>query len=108
MLQAARHIHDPSLPPVLISSESEDQLNQLMVNRRLKKTWRENVSDLHQIQAAVDTFVKGLIPGDWRLRGPFPWADDQGTLAELLSHIAEHYDDHLPDIERWYKIQSQR
>jgi len=106
MLQAARHIYDPSLPPVSIpdSAEPEDYLNQLMVNRRADKTWQENVSDLSRIQAEADMFVADLTPGDWRLRGPFPWADDQGMLAELLTHIAEHYDDHLPDVENWYKL----
>ena len=102
MLQAARHIHDPSLPPAPTpdSFETEDHLNQWMVEQRLNKTWGENVSDLHHIQTAVDTFVQNLMPGDWRLRGPFPWPDDQGTLAELLTHLAEHYDDHLTDVEK--------
>lgn len=110
MLQAARHIHDPSLPPAPVPdpSEPEDHLNQLMVNQRVHKTWQDNVADLHHIQAAVDMFVDGLIRGDWRLRGPFPWPDDHGTLAELLTHIADHYDDHLPDVESWHKRQSQR
>ena len=105
MLQAARHIHDPSLPPTPIpdSFEPEDHLNQLMVDQRVQRTWQDNVSDLHEVQATADAFVDSLIPGDWRLRGPFPWPDDRGTLAELLTHIAEHYDDHLPDVESWYR-----
>jgi hypothetical protein len=105
MLQAARHIHDPSLPPAPVpdSTKSEDHLNQWMVEQRHQKAWEENVSDLQHIQTEVDTFIEGLIPGDWRLRGPFPWPDDQGTLAELLTHVAEHYDEHLVDVESWHK-----
>jgi hypothetical protein len=41
--------------------------------------------------------------GDWTLRGPYPWPNDQGTLAELLWHISSHYTDHTADLEQWRK-----
>jgi hypothetical protein len=42
-----------------------------------------------------------LRPGDWTLRGPYPWPHDQGTLAELVWLMSEHYVDHIPDLQEW-------
>ncbi len=101
MLNAARHIHDPSRPEVPPMSDNLDDWNSLMAARRKANTCQENFRHLRETQALLDKFVAQLKPGDWKLRGPYPWPGDQGTLAELLSHIAEHYADHLPDLARW-------
>lgn len=101
MLKAARHIYDPSWPSVPPITESFDEWNAVMVKRRAGNTWREECDDLRNTGAAVDEFVRKLTPGDWKLRGPYPWHDDRGSLAELLTHISEHYTHHLPDILQW-------
>jgi uncharacterized damage-inducible protein DinB len=103
MLKAAQHIHDPSKPAVLPVSESSANWNEIMATRRAGKTWAENYHYLLETQLATEDFVASLRAGDWKLRGPYPWPDDQGTLAELIMEIAVHYDDHIPDVERWHR-----
>lgn len=100
MLKAGRHIYDRSEPPVLPVGDPAADWNGIMAARRAGKTWPENHHDLLEIQRATQDFVARLKPGDWRLRGPYPWPDDQGTLAELIFEIADHYADHIPDLER--------
>jgi uncharacterized damage-inducible protein DinB len=95
ILKAAQHIYDPSLPGVIPRQGSLDDFNEAMVARRSSQSWQEIYDDLNQTNAALDRFVANLTPGDWKLRGPYPWPSDQGTLAELLSHAAEHYADHI-------------
>jgi hypothetical protein len=53
---------------------------------------------LETIQIEVAAFVDQLEPEAWKLRGPYPWPNDQGTLAELIFQIVDHYADHLPDV----------
>ncbi|MCG3209416.1 MAG: hypothetical protein FOGNACKC_03040 [Anaerolineae bacterium] len=101
MLKAAKHIHDPSLPPVAPAGDSDADWNDILAARRKDKSWAENYQDLLAVQAEVDAFVNDLTPGDWRLRGPYPWPDDQGSLAELVVEITEHYADHIPALEQW-------
>lgn len=103
MLKAAHHIHDPSQPAVPPAGESIADWNLIMAAKRADKSWPENYHGLRESQRAVDKFVITLKPGDWKLRGPYPWPEDQGTLAELIVNIAEHYEDHLPDITNWYE-----
>lgn len=98
MLNAARHIHDPSLPVVIPVTEDE---NEIMASRRTKESWEKVLHDFYEVSQAVDSFVAGLKMGDWSLRGPYPWPNDQGTLAELLWHITTHYTDHLPGLQQW-------
>lgn len=100
MLNATRHIHDPSLPAVLPVTEAE---NEIMATRRAKESWEKVLEDFNEVRQAVDTFVAGLKMGDWTLRGPYPWPNDQGTLAELLWHISSHYMDHTADLKQWRK-----
>lgn len=101
MLGAARHIHDPSLPAVLPVSGAEADVNEMMALKRAANSWEQELQDLAGVHQAVDDFVAGLKMADLCLRGPYPWPDDQGTLAELLWHIAAHYTDHLPDLQKW-------
>jgi uncharacterized damage-inducible protein DinB len=101
MLEAARHIHDPSLPPALPAGEVTDDWNEIMAAKRENDSWENVFHDLTGLHQAVDRFVAGLKMGDWALRGPYPWPDDQGTLAELLDQIATHYTDHGPELEQW-------
>ncbi|MCB9078847.1 MAG: DinB family protein [Anaerolineaceae bacterium] len=98
MLQATRHIYDPSLPPVPPVDDQALDWDEILVARRAKKSWPENHHDLLEAQVAVDNFLIDLLPGDWKLRGPFPWPDDQGSLAELIATIGRHYDNHTPDL----------
>jgi hypothetical protein len=101
MLDSAYHIHDPSLPAVLTIGETEEERNETLAAKRAGDSWEKVYADLIELHRAVDNFVAGLKLGDLCLRGPYPWPDDQGTLAELLEHIALHYPDHTPDLEKW-------
>ncbi len=101
ILKAALHIYDPSLPAVLPFKENLDEWNETMVARRVGHSWPDVCSYLSETNAALDQFVDKLKPGDWKLRGPYAWPNDQGSLAELLSHAAEHYADHSPAVARW-------
>ena len=103
MLQAARHIFDPSLPKVPAVDEPGLDWDEILVARRAKKSWAENHHDLLETQIAVDNFLVDLTPGDWKLRGLYPWPDDQGSLAQLIIDIGEHYNNHLPDLEQWHR-----
>ncbi len=98
ILQAARHIHDPSQPAVPPYPGSDDELNQILAERRAGVPWLDTLLELRQVQQDVDAFVAALDPGDWRLRGPYPYNHDHGTLAELVGSFAVHYEDHLPDL----------
>jgi hypothetical protein len=101
IVDAAYHIYDPALPqvPPLSSASEEAVWNEIMATKRTGKSWQENYADLQKAQQAMDTLLAALKPGDWKLRGPYPWPDDQGTVAELIVQAAEHYEDHLPDLE---------
>jgi hypothetical protein len=87
-----------------VVGETEEEQNDILAAKRAGDSWEEVYADLIELHKAVDNFVAGLKLGDLSLRGPYPWAwppDDQGTLAELLDHIALHYTDHIPDLEKW-------
>lgn len=101
MLKAAEHIYDRSRPPVPPVSETTTDWNAVLVARRADKSWPETFHYLRETRHAIKDFVTGLRPGDWKLRGPYPWPHDQGSLAELIIQIGEHYTDHVPDLERW-------
>jgi hypothetical protein len=103
MLKAMVHIHDPSLPSVPTVSDDSLDWNGILAARRANKSWAENYHYLRETQIETDNFIATLKPGDWRLRGPYPWPNDQGTLAELVEQIADHYKEHLPDLEGWLK-----
>jgi uncharacterized damage-inducible protein DinB len=103
MLKAMVHIHDPSRPPVPVVSDVSLEWNEIMAGRRADRSWAENYHYLRETQIEIDNFLATMKPGDWRLRGPYPWPNDQGTLAELVEHCAAHYVDHLPDVEHWLK-----
>ena len=100
MLSAARHIYDPSIPGI-VPVVDDDEWNELLVSRRAAYSWPEELDYWRKASQAVDAFVAKLKPADWRLRGPYPWANDQGTIAELVTQMAEHYTDHLPDLAGW-------
>jgi len=101
MLEAAHHIHDPSQPKVVVFGDDIESMNAIMVAKREKNSWQTERQYLLDIQSALKELLSKLLPGDFRLRGPYPWPDDQGCLAELITVAADHYDDHLSDIERW-------
>ena len=103
MLKAMYHIHDPSLPAVPVVSDDSLDWNGILAARRANKSWAENYHYLRETQVETDNFIATLKPGDWRLRGPYPWPNDQGTLAELVEQLAGHYQEHLPDLEGWLK-----
>src|SRR5215510_14588133 len=103
MIKAMMYIHNPSLPPVQVVRDISLDWNEIMVARRANRSWAENYHYLRETQIETDSFLATLKPGDWRLRGPYPWPNDQGSLAELVEHCALHYIDHLPDVEHWLK-----
>lgn len=101
MLKAAQHIFDPSqpsVPPVSGLDDIEDW-NEILAARREGESWPNIYQDLLTVQAETVAFVEQLKPSDWRLRGPYPWPNDQGTLAELIDEIGLHYENHRPDLE---------
>jgi uncharacterized damage-inducible protein DinB len=95
MFKAARHIHDPSWPAPAVAADQEVPPDSGAV-----RPWPEVTERLQAVEAELDAFLARLNRGDWQLRGPYPWPNDQGTLAELISHAAEHYAHHLPDVRR--------
>ena len=100
MLKAAQHIFDPSkptVPPVSGLDDTEDW-NEILAFRREAEPWPKGYQELLDVQAETDAFIDQLKPSDWRLRGPYPWPKDQGTLAELIDQISEHYEDHSPNL----------
>ena len=99
IFKTARHLHDPSCPPVSLEGSSIDDWNELMVGRRAGQPWPDTIQALRDVQARLAEFISHLKPGDWRLRGAYPW-NDQGTLAELILTAAEHYLEHLPEVKR--------
>ena len=101
ILNAARHIYDPARPTLPPVDDSLEHRHRMLAARRKGNTWPEEARSLRECQAALDEFIARLNPGDWKLRGPYPWPSDQGALAELLTHAAEHYTDHLPAVTRW-------
>jgi uncharacterized damage-inducible protein DinB len=101
MLQAAHHIYDPSLPPAPLLGDSTDAVNAHLAARHQAATWPAERKRLRDLQLALREFVARLKQGDCLLRGPYPWPNDQGALAELVTHATEHITDHLPDLERW-------
>ncbi len=103
MLKAAQHIHDPSLPEVPPVSDTlgEEKWNEILAARRKGQSWADTRHDLTEVAAATNQFVASLLPGDWSLRGPYPWPNDQGTLAELLQHLTEHYAEHYAQVQQW-------
>lgn len=102
MLQAARHILDETQPAVEVPPHYDTEThNAVLAAARADKSWPENHRYLRLTQQAVDELVSQLTPEDWAKRGPYPWLNDQGNLAELITHIAGHYLDHTPDLERW-------
>ncbi len=104
MLDAARYIHDPSLPKGPLMGQADEDWNEILAARRSGNSWNTDWLYLTAVQQAVDDFIARLRPGDWTLRGPYPWPKDQGTLAELVWHMSQHYADHLPDLENWKKL----
>ncbi len=101
MLGAARHIYDPSVPEVPPVGGDVDDWNELLVARRAAYSWQHEFDTWQKTAQAVDDFLARLKPGDWRLRGAYPWPDDRGNIAGLVVEMAEHYTDHRPALERW-------
>ena len=101
IIQAAYHIYDPSRPEVALFGADIESMNAMMVAKRAANSWQMERQSLLDTQMAMNEFLAKLLPGDYRLRGPYPWPEDRGTLAELITQTAEHYDDHRLDIERW-------
>ncbi len=102
IVQAAQHIFDPSEPPVSPVSGLDDaeDWNEILVARREDESWPKIYRDLLAVQSETTAFIEQLKPSDWRLRGPYPWPNDQGTLAELIGEIGQHYAEHCPDLEK--------
>ena len=105
-LIAAQHIKDSSQPPVQLAYDNIEDWNMALAAERANKSWPENYHYLRQTWLATEDFMTTVEPEEWRLRGSYPWFD-QGTLAELLIQTAEHYTDHLPDLEGWHKVKNQ-
>ncbi len=103
VLATAQHIYDPSQPLVSALADTIDEWNALMVAARSDKSWPETYHYLRRSQHTLNEFILKLNPGDWRLRGPYPWSD-YGSLAELVMINADHYLDHLPDLNHWHKV----
>jgi len=100
LLQTAEHLYDPSQPPVTLLSQNIDEVNLMVVAQRDMKPLSIELRYLRSQQTYWDEFIAQLKPKDWLLRGAYPWGGD-GTIAELIQIVAEHYANHFPQIKTW-------
>ncbi len=100
LLNGARHIVDPTqpLPPPI---NGIDAWNDAMAAQDAGRSWADVYADFIKTRQDVGAFLDSLARSDWQKRGPYPWPNNQGTVAELFITIAEHDAEHLPDLLQW-------
>lgn len=99
LLQTAEHIYDPSQMAGMVHSTNIHEQNMMMAAQREMKPLAVELRYLRMMQADWDAFMAKLLPDDWRLRGPYPWSDEHGTIAEIVMMVADHYRDHLAEVQ---------
>ena len=100
MLNGARHLVDPSQPAPQPISSIVDWNDKLAV-QHAERSWLDVWAYFTEIRQDLNGFLDQLEWDDWKQRGPCPWPHDQGTLAELITHIAEHDAEHIPSLQQW-------
>jgi uncharacterized damage-inducible protein DinB len=102
ILNGARHLVDPAQPaprPI----DSILGWNDEMAAYHAERSWPEVQADFIEIRQELNDFLDKLQRNDWKRRGHYPWPDNQGTLAELITVIAEHDTEHIPALEQWHE-----
>ncbi len=100
ILNGARHLLDPAQPaprPI----DSILGWNDEMAAHNAERPWPEVQANFIETRQELNDFLNNLQWSDWKRRGPYPWPDGQGTLAELITVIAEHDTEHIPALEAW-------
>lgn len=101
LLNGARHLLDPAQPaprPIDSILGWNDEIAALNAER----PWSEVQANFIETRQELNNFLDKLQWNDWKQRGPYPWPDSQGTLAELITVIAEHDTEHIPALEHWH------
>jgi uncharacterized protein (TIGR03083 family) len=101
ILNGARHLIDAAQPaprPI----DSITGWNDEMAAYHAERSWPEVQANFIETRQELNDFLDELQREDWKQRGPYPWPDDQGTLAELITVIAEHDVEHTPELEQWH------
>lgn len=104
ILNGARHLVDPAQPaprPI----DSILGWNDEMAAYHADRPWPEVQANFIETRQELNDFLDNLQRNDWKRRGPYPWPDSQGTLAELITVIAEHDTEHIPALEAWHNQQ---
>jgi hypothetical protein len=102
ILNGARHLLDPAQPaPRPINSILG--WNDEMAAYHAEHSWPEVQANLIETRQELTDFLNNLQRNDWKQRGPYPWPNAQGTLAELITVIAEHDTEHIPALEQWHQ-----
>ena len=102
ILNGARHLLDPAQPaPSPIDSILA--WNDEMAAYHAERPWPEVQANFSKIRQELNDFLDTLQWSDWKQRGPYPWPNNQGTLAELITVIAEHDTEHIPALEAWHQ-----
>jgi len=102
ILNAARHLIDPTQPapgPI----DSILGWNDEMAAYNAERPWPEVQANFIETRQELNDFLDKLERNDWKQRGPYPWPNSQGTLAELITVIAEHDTEHIPALEAWHQ-----
>jgi hypothetical protein len=100
-LNGARHLVDPAQPaprPI----DSILGWNDEMTAYNAERSWPEVQANFIETRQELNDFLDKLQGNDWKRRGPYPWPESRGTLAELITVIAEHDTEHLPALEQWH------
>jgi len=101
ILNGARHLLDPTQPaprPI----DSILGWNDEMAAYHAERPWPEVIANFVETRQELNDFLVRLTEKDWKQRGSYPWPNDQGTLAELITIIAEHDTEHIPVLEQWH------
>jgi uncharacterized damage-inducible protein DinB len=102
ILNGARHLLDPAQPaprPI----DSILGWNDEMAAHNAERPWPEVQANFIETRQELNDFLNNLQWSDWKQRGPYPWPNSQGTLAELITVIAEHDTEHIPALEAWHQ-----
>jgi hypothetical protein len=100
ILNGARHLIDP-LQPAPRPIDSILGWNNEMAAYNAQRPWPEVQANFLETRQELNDFLDKLSPHHWKQRGPYPWPRNQGTLAELITVIAEHDTEHIPALETW-------
>lgn len=79
--------------------------NDLAWNEQQAAGWQDKslqtvITELHDTRQEILEQANKLRPAQWEVRLPAPWRS-HGTLADLISGLSWHEDEHLETIHKW-------